>query len=241
MKLVAVSAALGGFLLLASTAPVHAQRVVMRVDPPADSARARYGPNRAVYRHLYLGYLAVAGQAAGPGAALRYGKSGEFWVGLRHKYRLTSALATGFDVRYARLTYHLSQNSQKLLPTPAQHHKESLVVSQFQLEPYLRLSLGRRGNVIGRYLDLSGWGGWAVGTSHHYEDRPGTGGGKRTVVVERNLSYVRRWSYGLGSRLGSGRYAATARYRLSDTFTTSANPAYPELPRWLLGLEIGLF
>ncbi|MBX0289855.1 hypothetical protein K3G63_05360 [Hymenobacter sp. HSC-4F20] len=241
MRLVPVSAALGGLLLLSGTACVQAQRVVLRADPPADSARARYGPNRAVYRHLYVGYMAVVGRPAGPGAALRYGKSGEFLVGLRHKYRLTGALATGFDMRYARLAYHLAQNSQKLLPTPAQHHSESLVVSQFQLEPYLRLSLGRRGNVIGRYLDLSGWGGWAVGTSHHYEDRPGTGGGKRTVVVERDLAYVRRWSYGLGTRLGSGRYAATAHYRLSDTFTDQATPAYAELPRWLLGLEIGLF
>jgi len=37
----------------------------------------------------------------------------------------------------------------------------------------------------------------------------------------------------------SGRYAAVARYRLSDTFTSQANPAFPELPRWTVGLEIG--
>ncbi|GAB2783335.1 hypothetical protein HNQ93_002291 [Hymenobacter luteus] len=232
-------AGLAGMLLLAPEA--RAQRVLLRADPSADSVRARYGPNRAVYRHLYLGYAPVVGRPEGAGADLRYFKSAEFFVGLRHKFRLSQSVATGVDVRYARLAYHLQQNSRKLLPTPALHHAESVVLSQLQLEPYLRLNFGRRGNVIGHYLDVSGWGGWALGTSHHYEDRPGTGGGKRTVVVERNLSYLHRWPVGVGARLGSGRYAATARYRLSRTFTAQANPAYAELPRWVVGLELGLF
>ncbi|WP_139922241.1 hypothetical protein [Hymenobacter sp. DG01] len=232
-------AGLVGLLVLTSEA--RAQRVLLRADPPTDSVRTNYGPNRAVYSHLYLGYAPVVGLPEGPGADLRYFKSAEFFVGVRHKFRLTQAVAAGFDVRYARLAYHLEQNSWKLLPTASLHHSESLVISQLQLEPYLRLGFGRRGNVIGHYLDLSGWGGWALGTSHHYEDRPGTGGGKRTVVVERDLGYLRRWPFGVGARLGSGRYAATARYRLSDTFTAQANPAYAELPRWVVGLELGIF
>ncbi|UOQ77085.1 hypothetical protein MUN84_21970 [Hymenobacter sp. 5516J-16] len=59
--------------------------------------------------------------------------------------------------------------------------------------------------------------------------------------MERDLRYVRRWPFGVGARLGSGRYVATARYRLSDTFNAQANPAYVELPRWVVGLELGLF
>ncbi|RPD48711.1 hypothetical protein DNI29_08860 [Hymenobacter sediminis] len=234
-------AGLGLALLLTVRPEAQAQRVLLRVDPPADSAKARYGPNRAFYRHLYLGYAPVVGQADGPGADLRYFKSAEFFVGVRHKYRLTRSVAAGFDVRYARLAYHLQQNSQKLLPNSSQHHSESLVVSQLQLEPYVRVGFGRRGNVIGHFVDVTGWGGWALATSHHYEDRPGTGGSKRTVVVERDLDYVRRWPFGLGARLGSGRYVATARYRLSDTFTPQASPTYAELPRWVVGLELGLF
>ncbi|UPL50775.1 hypothetical protein [Hymenobacter sublimis] len=228
-------------LLWGQAQQARAQRVVLRADPATDTVRAWYGPNRAFYRHLFIGYAPVVGAPAGPGADLRPFKSAEFFVGVRQKYRLTQTLATGFDVRYARLAYHLRQNSQKILPTSTVHHSESLVFSQLQLEPYLRFSYGRRGNVIGNYLDVSGWGGWAMGASHHYEDQPGTGGGKRTVVVERDLRYVRRWPFGVGARLGSGRYVATARYRLSDTFNAQANPAYVELPRWVVGLELGLF
>lgn len=234
-------AGLGLALLLVLGPQAQAQRVLLRVEPPADSATARYGPNRSFYRHLYLGYAPVVGRANGPGADLRYFKSAEFFLGVRHKYRLNRSVAAGFDARYVRLAYHLRQNSQKLLPNSSLHHSESLVISQLQLEPYVRLGFGRRGNVIGHFVDVSGWGGWALATSHHYEDRPGTGGGKRTVVVERDLDYLRRWPFGLGARLGAGRYVATARYRLSDTFTQQANPAYAELPRWTVGLELGLF
>ena len=229
---------LSGFLAATS---VQAQRVLLRADPATDSMEVAYGPNRRFYQHVFLGYAPVVGAPAGNGADLRYFTSAEPFAGLRYKFRLTKTVATGFDLRYARLVYALEQNPQKQLPNSQLYYKESLVFSQLQAEPYVRLGFGRRGNVIGHYLDMSGWGGWAMATSHHAESRPGTNGSARTVTVERNLSYVRRWSYGLGARLGAGRYAVLGRYRLSHTFTTSANPAYVELPRWLVGLEVGLF
>ena len=59
------------------------------------------------------------------------------------------------------------------------------------------------------------------------------------LTTERGLPYLRRWSYGLGLRLGAGRYAAVARYRLSNTFRPPDQARYPELPRWTIGLEVG--
>jgi len=231
-------------LLLAAAAvspAAHAQRVLFRADPATDSMQVSYGPNRKFYQHLFVGYTPVVGNPAGSGAALRPFKSAELFIGVRSKFRLTQTISTGFDVQYVRLVYALEQNSRKQLPSPQLHEQESLVLSQVQVQPFVRLGFGRRGNVIGHYLDLSGWGGWAMATSHRTEDRPGTGGSTRMVVVEHGLSYLRRWPFGVGARLGAGRYAATARYRLSDTFIVGANPAYVELPRWLVGLELGLF
>ncbi|MBT9392459.1 hypothetical protein KLP40_04725 [Hymenobacter sp. NST-14] len=230
---------LAGLLLAAGSA--RAQRVLLRAEPAADSVPPRYGPNRAFYQHLFAGYAPVVGRAAGPGAALHYPQSAETFLGLRTKFRLSARLAAGADVRYARLQYRLRQASGKQLPNAQLHDQESLILSQLQLEPFLRLSFGRRGNVIGHYLDLSGWGGWALATTHHYEDHPGTGGGTRTVVKERQPDYLPRWAGGGAVRLGTGRYALVARYRLTSAFTSVASPAYPELPRWLLGLELGVF
>ncbi|WP_019949315.1 hypothetical protein [Hymenobacter aerophilus] len=230
-------------LLLAAALPrpAAAQQVLLRADPVTDTIPARYGPNRAFYQHLFVGYTAVAGAPAGPGAELRYLQSGELFAGLRNKWRVAGPAAVGLDARFAYLRYQLRQTNQKLVPTPQLHHRETLNLTQLQLEPFARLSFGRRGNVVGNYLDVSGWGGWALGASHRYEDRPGQGQGKRTLVKEARPAYLHRWSWGLGARLGSGRYALLARYRLADSFSGSAPATYPELPRWLLGLEVGVF
>ncbi|MCA8830049.1 hypothetical protein [Hymenobacter pini] len=218
----------------------QAQRVLLRAEPATDSMEVSFGPNRAFYRHFFLGYAPVVGQLGGPGADLRPFASNEGFAGVRHKFRLTNTMAAGFDVRYARLVYSLQQNAGKRVPTAQLHQQESLVLSQVQLEPYWRLNYGRRGNVIGHYLDVSGWGGWAMAVTHRTEDRPGPNGSKRVTSTEHGLRYLRRWPYGVGARLGSGRYALVGRYRLSRTFVAGASPEYVELPRWLVGFELGL-
>lgn len=216
----------------------QAQRVLLQSVVAEDTVYDQFGPNRRFFNHLYLGYMPVIGRAAGAGAKLRYGSSAEFMVGVRNKFRLSEPLSTGFDLRFVRLTYDLAQTSGKVLPTTELHYRESLAMSQLQLEAFVRLNVGQRGNVIGRYLDLTGWGGWALSTAHRFEDKPSTGP-KKVQLTENGLPYLRRWPYGVGARLGSGRYAAVARYRLSDTFTSAASLLYPELPRWTVGVELG--
>ncbi|WP_375435510.1 hypothetical protein [uncultured Hymenobacter sp.] len=232
-----LAAALWLMLPVLAGGPAHAQRVLLHAEVANDTVYTSFGPNRAFFNHLYLGYLPVIGRAAA-GAKLHYGNSAELMLGLRNKFRLSEPLSVGVDLRFVRLVYVLDQTSQKLLPTPALHHRESLVAAQWQLEGFVRLNVGQRGNVLGRYLDLTGWGGWVMSTAHRYEDRPGTGA-KKVQVVERGLPYLERWPYGVGARLGSGRCAAVARYRLSDTFTSSYRTSYPELPRWTVGVELG--
>ncbi|TGD80494.1 hypothetical protein [Hymenobacter wooponensis] len=219
----------------------YAQRVLLRSNTSQDTVRATYGPNRAFFRHLYVSYVPIVGSAASAGAELRAFKSAEYSLGVRHKYRLSNKAATGFDLRYTRLNYALAQTDDKILPSASKHYSEALILHQLVVEPYVRLNFGRRGNVVGHYLDLTGWAGWVAGTVHAYEDRPGAQGASRTVVHERGLTYLRRWPAGVGARVGSNRYAAVVRYRLTDTFTDAASAIYPELPRWSAGLELGLF
>lgn len=229
-----------GLLLSAPTA--RAQGVLLRGNVATDTLRSNTGPNRTFFSHFYAGYAAVADGFKGPGAELHFGRSGELFVGMRQKYRLSQVAAVGFDLRYARLVYHLAQNDQKILPAPDQHHRESFALPQAQAEVYGRLNVGRRGNVVGRYLDLTGWGGWIISSAHHYVDKPGPSGAERVEVTERGLNYLKRWSYGVGARLGSGRYALVARYRLADSFKDlPATADYPEFPRLVIGLELGLF
>lgn len=225
---------------LLAAAPARAQRPLLSVEVATDTARQTFGPNRRHFRHLYVAVLPVLGQPARPGATLRPLTSAELNLGLREKLQLVGPLALGADLRYAYLRYSLAQRADKVLPDATLHHREALALHRFDLEGWLRLRFGQRGNTVGQYVDLGGWGGWVAATAHHTEDQPGNGRAKRLSITETGLPYLGRWTYGVGGRLGSQRLALTARYRLNDTFRPAWRGGYPELPRWLLGLEIGV-
>ena len=225
--------------LLLAGLPARAQQVLVQANVADDTVKTSFGPNRHYFGHAYLGYGLLAGPA-GTGAGLRYGfGSAELRGGGRLKIRFTQALAATFDLGYAYLRYDLAQNEQKTVPSPARHRRETLGLHRLYSEAGLRLNFGRRGNAVGSYLDLLGSGGWVAGTSHTTEDDPAPGINS-VETTERGLPYLRRWTTGVGTRLGHDRYALTARYRTSRAYT-GPHAAWPELPRWVLGLEIGLF
>jgi hypothetical protein len=227
-------------VLLGVAAPVaQAQQVLVQGNVAEDTVKNSFGPNRHYFGHLYVGYGLLAGPAA-PGGAIRYGlRSAELRGGGRLKIRFSQALAATVDLGYGYLRYDLAQNGQKLLPSPALHRRETLGLHRLYSEVGLRLNYGRRGNAVGSYLDLLASGGWVAGTSRTTEDDPGPGIGS-VETTEHGLPYLRRWTTGVGARLGFDRYALTARYRTSAAFAREY-AAWPELPRWVLGVEIGLF
>ena len=217
----------------------RAQQVLVQVNVADDTVKTAFGPNRSYFGHLLVGGGLVAGPA-GRGAGLRYGlPSAELRGGGRLKFRLNQTLALNLDLGYAYQRYDLAQNDQKTVPAPTLHRRETLGLHQLYSEIGLRLNAGRRGNAIGRYLDLLASGGWVAATNHATNDDPAPGIGS-VETTEYGLPYLRRWSSGVGARLGIDRYAIVARYRLSPIF--GANYAtWPELPRWVMGIEIGLF
>lgn len=226
--------------LLLAARPVRAQRPLLSTDVAADTVRQTYGPHRRHFRHLYFSYQPVLGQPAGPGATLRPFASAEIGLGLREKLQLTPLLALGADVRYTYLRYSLAQTAGKRLPDALLHQRESLVLHRADLEGWGRLRFGRAGNTVGRYLDLGGWGGWVAATAHHTQDQDPSGRARRVSRTETGLRYLGRWAYGGAARLGNQRVALTAHYRASRVFRGPLAASYPELPRWVLGLEIGL-
>ncbi|WP_143080016.1 hypothetical protein [Hymenobacter arizonensis] len=236
-KLAGVILAAAGLATLPQLAA--AQQVLVQANVADDTVKTMFGANRSYFGHLYAGYGLVAGPA-GTGAGVRYGVgSSDLRVGGRLKFRFTQTLALNLDLGYSYIRYELAQNGQKIVPTPDLHRRESLGLHQLYSEASLRLNAGRRGNTIGNYLDLLAGGGWVVGTNRVTEDEPAPG--IRSVqTTERGLPYLRRWTGSVGARLGADRYALVGRYRLTPVFGSSyAN--WPELPRLVLGLEIGLF
>lgn len=226
-------------LLTGAPPAACAQQVLVQANVADDTVKTTFGPNRRYFGHAYVGYGLLAGPA-GTGAAVRYGPgSAELRGGGRLKFRFTQTLALNADLGYAYQRFSLAQSSQKLVPTPRLQRSERLGLHQLYSELSLRLNYGRRGNAVGRYFDLLAGGGWVAATSHTTEDEPAPGIAS-VETTERGLPYLRRWWGGVGGRVGVDRYALTARYRLSSGYAPTY-AAWPELPRWTLGVEVGLF
>lgn len=233
-----------GFLLAAQlvaglVTSARAQRVLAYNEVSVDTAVQLTGPNRAYFQHFYAGYNALVGPIQA-GAPIKYGSSGEIILGWRQKWRFSQQLALGADVQTVRLHANLRQTDAKVVPNSLRHERESLSWQQVQLGGFVRLNIGHRGNVIGRYLDVGGWGGWAFATTHAYRDEPTAGPAKVLKVTEHDLRYAQRWQYGLSARVGSSRYALVVRRRLSSLYKGQEAEAWPDLPRFSAGLEVGL-
>ena len=97
--------------------------------------------------------------------------------------------------------------------------------------------MGRRGNYIGNYLDLGAYGGWNYQKKHKTTNE--NDDGEKVRVSTTHLKYIENFSWGLLARVGVSRYALAVHYRLSDIFESSY--AMPELPRLIVGVEVGLF
>lgn len=217
--------------------PAQAQQVLVQATVADDTVKTTFGPNRRFFGHAYLGYGLLAGAG---GVALRYGpRSLELRGGGRLKVRFTQALALALDLGYAYQRYDLAQNSQKTVPTPILHRRECLGLHQLYAGLGLRLNAGRRGNAVGCYLDLLASGSWMAAASHLTQDDPAPGIGA-VETTEYGLPYLRRWTGSVGTRLGLDRYALVGHYRLTPAFGPGY-AAWPELPRWVLGVEVGLF
>ena len=229
-----LAALLGGMPVVA-----RAQQVLVQANVADDTVKTTFGPNRRWFGHGYVALGLVAGPSAA-GAQLRTGlASAEARVGGRLKLRLGQSVALCGDLAYAYLRYELAQEAGKRVPASTLHKRESLVLHQVAGEAALRLNYGRRGNAVGSYLDLLAGGSWAAGTQHRTEDVPAPGI-SAVATTESGLPYLRRFGGSAGVRLGFDRYALAARYRLSPAFA-AGYAAWPELPRWVLGVEVGLF
>ena len=225
--------------MLAGLVPAaHAQQVLLQTDVASDTIPARTGPNRRYFGHFYVGYALALG-AGELGVKNGLGSS-ELQLGGRLKRRLGPYLAFNADLRYAYLRYTLADDYPRPAPFAGPHDTETLSYHQLQGEASLRLNPGRRrGNVVGRYLDLLAYGGPALAAIYATSDPAPSGG--RVEVIAHQPSYLARWQGGVGARLGSNALALVGRYRLSDALRPVGPVALPEPPRWVVGLEIGWF
>lgn len=217
------------------------QGVVLEQDVNKDSIPPTFGPNLKNYGHTYIGLGWVLGQSDSAGATINMGSSTDFVVGYRYKRKLSNFYAIGFDLNYGVTSFNLKQDSSKILPNGVLHDKEKLNTNQLGLILYNRFNFGKRGNYLGKFIDLGGYGNFTFNVKHIYKDSyviANSDNASVRKVVNTGLVYTNPVNYGVQARIGFNRYVFYGSYRLSDLF--KSNFIYPELPRIIIGFQIGM-
>lgn len=227
----------------------RAQSILMEEDVNADTIPLSSGPNMKNFTHTYFRYGFALGKADSAGVEVLPGASAGFTFGIRYKRRFSNFYSLGFDVNYNNINYRLKQDSSKRFPDPVLHDKEKIAFNNLGFELYNRFNFGKRGNILGTFIDLGGYGDWAFSVKHYYKDIPEIAsiiGANSVEVTNSRLVFVNPFNYGAGLKIGMNRYVIFAKYRLSNLFKDNFIVAYPaltvnpELPRIIVGIEIGL-
>lgn len=213
---------------------LNAQRVLSSQNLAVDTIPSEKGPNKKKFSHFYLGLGTFIGNEEA-GVEVNPLLSREFEFGYRTKRALNRHLAWGLDFSFRSQTFGIVQNSSKMFPNNIQHDKESLILANANLGMYTRISFGKVGNYIGKFMDLGVEGIVPMSGKLYMKNEMPNGNIVKTEVSK--LTYLNPYNYGAYVRFGFTRYAIWGKYRLSDMFTEDSG--YPELSRISAGIQIG--
>jgi len=225
---------------------IHSQTVLLEEKINAyDFKLPSSGPNFRHFSHLYFGFAFFIPEGKVMEVKTKPGSTTSLEFGWRYKLKLTNWLSIGSGLNYVNDIYDIKQNNDKLIPDTVLHTKEKLRFNYIGSEFFIRFNFGKRGNIIGRFVDIGAYANYAFKVKHMFVDKvdgniPHRAGSQRVILYK--LDYIEKFDYGVKGRIGVNRFVVTANYRLSYLFTDSYKAEVGDyyLPKFNLGIEIGL-
>lgn len=207
------------------------ERIVAR-----DTAEGSKGPNLKKYRHWFMsvGFLLPHSN----NHFVKFGLSHEIGFGYRTKRKLGEHYALGLDIAYQYRNY----NVRNLVKFPGVDSlnvsKERYVQRGIQFDLYQRINYGRRGNFLGKYIDLVVWGElpfWNLNSFRFSTPESQKMYGKNGKIVLRNFDWDETFLYGVQLRIGFNKNIFYGNYRVSQLFTTASG--LPQLSPIVVGFQ----
>jgi hypothetical protein len=229
-------------LLLIINVFTQAQKVLLEKDLLLKNPYQKTtGPNLKSYTNLFIDWAFIAGKPSKNSAGLDNLRSHTFEIGIRHKRKINETFSAGFDFSFFKTAWYFKQFTGKTFPDSVLHSKQKLTSYNFRLDGFGRVNFAKRGNMVGTYIDLGLYADWAfcnqMITKDHLNDP--VNGAKEMVATYSELQYIKNMNYGIKGRLGTGHWAITGSYRLSNMFKN--NYHLPEMPVCSVGLELGIY
>ncbi|MGL4595921.1 MAG: hypothetical protein ACRCYO_00240 [Bacteroidia bacterium] len=233
-------------VFLAFASDLAAQKELLNIQVDTTTKIPNWGPNRRHYFQQYIGL----GIMPGP---MEKGAKTNWWstsllYGYRYKLKLWSWNALVVEGAYRHDRYSINQKQTKLLPVdPLRHQRERISLHNITGAFYDRINLGKRGNVLGRWIDLGVYADYAFRVSHvyldqYYDSNSFQGGQVRRKTRVTRLPFANKLNYGASVRYGSYFYAIWVNYRMTDIIKyPEGATATPDLPKIVVGMEFSIY
>lgn len=199
------------------------------------------GPNSSYFSYITFGFGIMALPADHD--SIKSQLSTNINLGIINKYRVSNHYALGFSLFYNYLNYEFKPFSHNYAPIEgAKLEDEKLNMHMWGLELFNRFNFGRRGNVLGTFLDI-GFYANLVGSSYHKMEWGLKNSTNNDYEEEEQYlyspAYMNFYDYGLRMRFGWDHLALFSEFRLSDLFNNKATYAAPG--RLIIGLQIAIY
>ena len=204
----------------------------------------KHGQNMRHYGHFYEGIGTFIPYNNISGAKAELGRSMEFTFGYRYKLKLLSFYAIGFDLSNRWQKYGIASEdgvavdiASNPFSQASQVKKLSLNVSALAAEAYNRINIGKRGNILGNYVDVGIKGEWNYGRKMFLKtEAPNDDYFEKSKTVQKNLQFIEKFSTIITARIGINKVCIYGNYRFSDVIVDGYTS--PELPPLTAGVQV---
>ncbi|GAB4142876.1 MAG: hypothetical protein Fur0041_17970 [Bacteroidia bacterium] len=223
---------------------IHAQQVVLDRHVDTSSAKRTFGPNRLFYSLPYFS-LSAPVYPQDNGAELNWW-SYSFAYGVRMKLKLAKWNALVWDIEYRYDNFSIDQRQRKLLPVlPDPHDRERIALHALGISMCDRINFGRRGNVVGNWLDWGVYGDWIFKSSNVFVDKEKSSSfnyadSYRSKTRFTGLRYINTFNYYLMLRFGGNYAGFTFKYRMNRLVNHYAGYSGPDLPVFYAGIDVSV-
>jgi hypothetical protein len=228
-------------ILLFINIPLFGQKMLLDKDVSKAYKNIR-GPNTKSFKQICFGAGLIINNSKY--TEINNLKSRYLAICFRQKFKLLSFYSIGYEVGYHAWHFNIRQTEEKMIPNEEVHDKEKLRFHGSKLLLFNRLNIGKRGNVIGKFIDFGGYVNYVFSSTHYTKDKiqddistsdPAVHAEIR-VVKNSRLDYIQNFGYGLFARAGINWAALNVTYRISDIFKERYH--WTELPRLSVGFEV---